>query len=157
MPVTLRRHNGFSLLREMVFRLKTAEALFAKLTNRVSVLMLHENGLLEQFRVSRDAEPLFMELVEGPFGLQLLQRSIDILLELRVVLSNDHGEVVGGSDWREMRRALSDGLIGVEHVVGDGLVINHRIGVPRHHIENGVAHMIEGGDFSAGNLLCKLH
>ena len=119
--------------------------------------MFQKNGLLEKFRVSRDAEPLFMELVEGPFGLQLLQSGIDILLELRVVLRNDHGEVVGGSDWREMRRALSDGLIGVEHVVGDGLVIDHRIGVPRHHIENGVAHMIEGGDFRAGNLLCKLH
>ena len=73
MPVTLRRHNGFSLLQEMVFRLKIAEALFAKLTNRASVLMLQENGLFEQFRVSRDAEPLFMELVEGPFGLELLQ------------------------------------------------------------------------------------
>ena len=56
-----------------------------------------------------------------------------------------------------MRRAFSDGLIGVEHVVGDGLVIDHRIGVPRHHVENGVAHMIEGRDFSVRNLLCKLH
>lgn len=44
--------------------------------------MLQENGLFEQFRVSRDAEPLFMELVEGPFGLELLQGSIDILLQL---------------------------------------------------------------------------
>ena len=119
--------------------------------------MFQKNGLLEKFRVSRDAEPLFMELVEGPFGLQLLQSGIDILLELRVVLRNDHGEVVGGSDWREMRRALSDGLIGVEHVVGDGLVIDHRIGVPRHHVEHGVTHMIEGRDFSVRNLLCKLH
>ena len=64
------------LLGEMVSRLKIAEAAFAKLTNAASVLMLQENVLLEQFRVSRDAEPLFMELVEGPFGLKLLQRSI---------------------------------------------------------------------------------
>ena len=95
MPVTLRRHNGFSLLQEMVFRLKIAEALFAKLTNRASVLMLQENGLFEQFRVSRDAEPLFMELVEGPFGLELLQGSIDILLQVGVFLQRP---------WRSSRR-----------------------------------------------------
>ena len=59
-----------------------------------------------------------MELVEGPFG-----------LELGVLLGGDHGEKVSGRNRLQVQAAFSDLLILRHDVVGDGFIVNHRVGV----------------------------
>ena len=112
---------------------------------------------LRQFRVGRDAEPLFMELIEGAVGLKLLQSLIHLGLELGVLLGGDHGEKVSGSNGLQVQAAFSDLLILRHDVVGDGLIVDHRIGIAGDHVEKRIPSAVESRDLGVLNFLSEGH
>ncbi len=112
---------------------------------------------LRQFRIGRDAEPLFMELIEGAVSLKLLQSLIHLGLELGVLLGGDHGEKVSGRNRLQVQAAFSDLLILRHDVVGDGFIVNHRVGVAGDHVEKGIPSTVESRDLSVLNFLSEGH
>ena len=96
-----------------------------------------------------------MELIEGAVGLELLQSLIHLGLELGVLLGGDHGEKVSGSNRLQVQAAFSDLLILRHDVVGDGLIVNHRVGIAGDHVEKGIPCTVESCDFGVLNFLSE--
>ena len=98
-----------------------------------------------------------MELIEGAVSLKLLQSLIHLGLELGVLLGGDHGEKVSGRNRLQVQAAFSDLLILRHDVVGDGFIVNHRVGIAGNHVEKGIPSTVESRDLSVLNFLGEGH
>ena len=77
---------------------------------------------LRQLRISRNAEPLLVELVEGAVSLEVLQSLVDFALELGVVLGHDHGEEIRRGNGLQVRRLSGKVLVLGKSVTGLSLM-----------------------------------